>query len=174
MRELVLLVGHGPTTPDLSRCAPCVSARALAPDAGGLSVEGAAHWAGALWLGLRSPLVEGKALLLRMEGDPAGTLSAAEVVPVDLGGLGVRELATDGTDLLVIAGPAGDSSGAHHIYRISAPGAQPRRLAPALASGTEGLASTPDGALLLVSDGSGQPGRRCKAAAAWRVIERPR
>jgi hypothetical protein len=175
-REKVVLEGHAPITPDLSGCAPCEAARGLPPKEGGLSVEGATWWAGALWLGLRSPLGEGgRALLLRMDGDPAASLTVAQVLPIDLGGLGVRDLMPSGQELLVLAGPAGDSPVPHRLYRLASPGAAPVRLAATLENGTEGLspAPAPGGGLLVVTDGSGSPGRRCREPATWRVIPAP-
>lgn len=172
-REQVLLEGHAPITPDLSGCAPCEAARGLAPKAGGLSVEGAASWAGSLWLGLRSPLVGGKALLLRMQGDPAASLAVAQLLAIDLGGLGVRDLMPSGAELLVLAGPADDSPTPHRLYRLATPGATPVRLATTLESGTEGLAPGPGGGLLVVADGSGSPGRPCRSPATWRAIPGP-
>jgi hypothetical protein len=173
-REQVLLEGHAPITPDLSGCGPCAAARRLPPKEGGLSVEGAATWGGALWLGLRSPLgAGGKAILLRMAGEPSSSLSVAEVVEVDLGGLGVRDLMPSGSELLLLAGPADDASVPHRLYRLASPGATPVRLASTLENGTEGLAPAPGGGLLVVTDGSGAPGRRCREAATWRVIPDP-
>ncbi len=167
-RERVLLLGHGPIVPDLSGCAPCQAARSLPPKRGGLSVEGAARWAGSLWLGLRSPLVEGEALLLRLRGDPASSLSVAQVVRIDLEGFGVRELIPQGTDLLVLAGPAGSADAAHRLYRLRAPGAPPSRLPVELPPATEGLApTTPEGDFIGVTDGDGQPGRSCDRPATW-------
>jgi hypothetical protein len=165
-REQVLVLGAAPVTPDLSGCPECGPARALPPKEGGLSIEGAAYWGAHLWLGVRSPLRDGKALLLRMEGDPRVALSVAEVVPVDLGGLGVRDLVPDGVGMLVLAGPTGGGDGAHRLYRLDVPTAPPKLVRDGLPSSAEGLLVEPGG-LLVVTDGDGKPGAPCAAPATW-------
>ncbi len=167
LRERVVVQGHPAVTPDLSGCAVCVSARDRPPKEGGLSIEGAASWAGELWLGVRSPVVGGEALLLKMEGDPRAALAVKETVPVDLGGRGVRDLLVHDGALIVLAGPSGGGDGEHVLYRIPAPGSAPERLAGVLPAGAEGIARQPDGALLVVTDGDGKPGEPCVAPSRW-------
>ncbi len=169
-RELVLLQGHRAISPDLSGCPACVAARSLPPKRGGLSVEGAAHWRGSLWLGLRSPLVEGKALLLRMSGDPRSILEVAGMTSLDLDGFGVRELVPWRNGLLVLAGPADAGDALHRVYFLSTPGSDPVRLPVELPNRTEGLAPTPDGRFIIVRDGDGQPGRSCRVPSTWADI----
>ena len=94
---------------------------------GGLSIEGlAATPSGALLIGFRNPLPEGKALLVPLT-NPNAVLSGEKAVfgdPVllDLGGLGVRSLERVNGNLLIVAGPAegskGKSSGSA-LYRWS-------------------------------------------------------
>ena len=159
-REQVMLLGHGPVRPDLSGCAPCEAARGRPPKQGGLSVEGAAWWQGALWLGVRSPLVDGQALLLELAGDPTAALTVARVLPVDLGGGGVRDLVVQGEQLWILGGPA-DATPIHHgLYRLDSPTATAARIQD-LPDRSEGLAVGPQGAVV-VTDGDGQPGSRCK------------
>lgn len=167
LREQVLLLGAHPIRPDLSGCAPCEAARPLPPKEGGLSVEGAAAWRGALWLGLRSPLVDGRALLLRMVGDPAVALAVAEVTQVDLGGQGVRELVPDGEALLVLAGPPDRDPGGHSLYRLDAPGGTAVRLPVDLPPSAEGVLPVARGRYRYVTDGDGQPGKPCVVPATW-------
>lgn len=165
-RELVLLDGHGPVRPDLSGCEECEAVRTLPPKEGGLSVEGAAGWAGSLWLGVRSPAPGGKALLLRMEGDAATSLRVGGRVELDLGGFGVRDLATHEGALLVLAGPVDGREAPHRLYRLARPDAPVERLAPALPPGAEGIV-VDEGALVVVTDGDGEPGEPCKTPARW-------
>jgi hypothetical protein len=172
-RERVLLDGHGAITPDLSGCPPCVAVRSRPPKRGGLSVEGAAHWNGSIWLGLRSPLVDGQAIVLRMDGDPRVALGVAEMTMLDLGGFGVRELTPWRDGLLVLAGPADDAGSRHRVYFLSSPGSAPERLPVELPNGTEGLAPAPDGRFVLVRDGDGRPGRSCRTPATWTRIVLP-
>jgi hypothetical protein len=81
--------------------------------AGGVDIEGAVVLGGALWLGLRAPLVDGHAALLRVvtpaEGDGGGeSVSPTRfdaVAWLDLGGRGVRELSLRGENVVVVAGP---------------------------------------------------------------------
>jgi hypothetical protein len=137
----------------------------LPPKSGGLSIEGAAWWAGAWWLGVRSPA----ALLLRLEGDPSRTLTVAQVLPLDLDGLGVRDLYVKDARLHVLAGPVDDRPGEHAVYRIDAPDAPPFRMADGLPPGSEGLV-VEDGALVVVTDGNGEPDGPCGQPAGWSVL----
>ena len=76
-RELPLVVGAEPVRPDLSACAPCAD-----PD---LSVEGAAWWQDALWLGLRAPLVDvGYGTPREVEAAHDRLLGAAAVIALGL------------------------------------------------------------------------------------------
>lgn len=165
-RELVLVQGHAPVRPDLSGCAACVSARTLPPKAGGLSVEGAAWWDGALWLGVRSPLVDGDALFLRLQGEPTEALSVAEVAPLDLGGFGVRDLMVTADGLYILAGPTDGREADHRLYRMAQPGSPPELLPVDLPAGSEGLVQS-GGDLLVVIDGDGKPDVPCKEPARW-------
>lgn len=147
---------------DFSACAACVAASERAPDAGGLNLEAAAWANGKLWLGLRSPLdASGAALLLGV----ATSGAVDEVVKVDLGGDGFRDLAPDGAGLLVVSGGVADGGGMG-LWSLASPTATPERLAVPLQGNVEGLALSPDGSLVFVTDGSGKPGR-CKEPSVW-------
>lgn len=177
LRERVLVLGGSvpeatPVRPDLSACGACEAARGRPPKEGGLSVEGAAWWSGALWLGLRSPLVDGQALLLRMEGDPRVSLSVAQVLSVDLGGDAVRDLLVHDGALLLLAGPADDARRPHALYRLGSPGAAPTRLPLELPPGAEGIA-VDQADLVVVTDGDGPPGTACKEPAGWVRVPLP-
>ena len=165
-----LLAPDGTLTPlALAACPACVAAQGRAPNAGGFNIEGAAVWDGALWLGLRAPLApDGRAQLLRL--DAAGAVT--EVAPLDLGGLGVRELVPDGDGLLVVAGPTADADTAHALYRVAADRTVTKL--GALPPSTEGVALDPTdpARLVYVTDGDGKPGK-CTAPARWGRIARP-
>jgi hypothetical protein len=83
---------------------------------GGLNIEGLASTPkGALLIGFRNPLPEGKALLATLV-NPNGVLGGekavfADPVLLDLGGLGIRSLERVNANLLIVAGPAEGSKG---------------------------------------------------------------
>jgi hypothetical protein len=94
----------------------------LAPKAaGGLNLEGlTAEPDGSLLLGFRSPIPEGRALLIALL-NPREMLAGrrarfAKPLRLDLQGLGVRSLSTWGSDLLIVAGPSGDG-GPFRLFR---------------------------------------------------------
>jgi Protein of unknown function (DUF3616) len=159
------VVGAGGATLELeSACAPCRAARLAPPEMGGLNVEGLAVVGDDVWLGLRSPIVDGKAVLLRVAGGLTRG-AADEMRTVDLGGRGVRELVPWGAGLLVLAGPAGGQSASHRVYWLASPDAAPVDLAIDLPPSTEGIAV--DGtSLLYVIDGDGK-GEPCATPARW-------
>ncbi|MEM7252679.1 MAG: hypothetical protein AAF493_14790 [Pseudomonadota bacterium] len=71
------------------------------------------------WLGLRAPLVDGKAPLVRLD-TTRSHLAFDRVRLIDLGHRGWRELATAGPDIYGIAGPATDAGdGAFELVRFS-------------------------------------------------------
>jgi hypothetical protein len=85
----------------------------------GFDVEGLAVQGERLWLGLRSPVLRGMAVVLAThpdaEADDPAALRLRRCGPrgrryekffLDLFGLGVRELCVDGDDLLLLAGPS--------------------------------------------------------------------
>ena len=91
------------------------------PKQGGLNIEGlAVHPDGGLLLGLRAPLtgtwgVSGKALLVHIQQD-GGDWQVRGVHRLDLVGRGVRDLARDGDDILILAG-AVDEESPFALYR---------------------------------------------------------
>ena len=133
-----------------------------------LNIEGAARWQGAVWLGLRGPLTDGEAQLLRLSEDLS---RVTETRRLDLGGLGIRALSPQGDDLLVIAGPVEDGGQAHGLWRLS-PSGPPRRLEPALPASAEGLAIGGDGRLYIVIDGDGK-GEPCAVPSRRQVLPAP-
>lgn len=109
-----------------------------APEApGGLNVEGLTHTAeGALLIGFRNPLREGKALVLPLR-NPAQTLEGkapefGEAIALDLGGRGVRAMTRVADGYLVVGGPTADE-GTFEVFHWRGGTDTPQRLAqPAL------------------------------------------
>lgn len=154
----------------------------------GFDVEGLAVRGSRVFLGLRGPVLRGWACILELcvEATRKGRLKLTAPdgggVPyrkhfMDLQGLGIRELAFDGDDLLILAGPTMDLDGPVRLWRwagcldTDAPTITPsERLSVALdipfGQGTdhaEGIAVLPsaDGAKrLLVLYDSPAPGRK--------------
>lgn len=136
----------------------------------GFDVEGLAvreaHAGGGVVLGLRGPVLRGWAVLLEVavhaDGDDL-VLDGVTKHFVDLEGLGVRDLARDGDDLLVLAGPTMVLDGPARVLRLRGAAAAP--LPPAVTAGEietvtevavgrgcdrpEGLAALAEGLLVL-------------------------
>jgi len=147
---------------------------------GGFSIE-ALHADGAhLWLGLRAPVVDGEALLVRLRNpsDP----EVDQLQRYDLGGRGWRALEPHRGVLYGVAGPP-DDEGDFQLVRIDldAGTAEP----VGLDFGTlrpEGLVSLPEGLLAISDDGKVEvDGTRCRklpaaqrrARAAFLIPDRP-
>jgi len=91
------------------------------PGDGGLNIEGlAAGPRGELWLGFRSPVPEGKALLVPLTNPEAviqgGAAQLGEPVLLDLGGRGVRDIVWSGAEWFVIGGGV-TGGGSSRLYR---------------------------------------------------------
>lgn len=127
--------------------------------AGAPQVEGATTFAGPggatprVWLGLRTPLVEGRAVLLRLAPE-LEELRFDAIALADLDGRGVRELAISGDMLAGIAGHPADGGPPPRIWL--SPAAELRdgaTLAPrwgeTLPQGAEGLLPIPGGAIVV-------------------------
>lgn len=96
----------------------------------GFDIEGLAVAGQRLFIGLRGPVLRGWAVILELEleedDDQPATLRLKAIGPNDrfyrkhflhLGGLGIRELCTQGSDLLILAGPTMDIDGPVTIFR---------------------------------------------------------
>ncbi len=124
----------------------------------GFDIEGIAVRAGRVYLGLRGPVLRGWAMILaiRPEGDGAGGLRLAahsagrQVIKhfVYLGGMGVRDLAFDGDDLLILAGPTMEVDGTQAVWRL----VRPHELAPDSLTGSSGDDSWDEGRLIRLFD----------------------
>lgn len=96
----------------------------------GFDIEGLAVAGDRLFIGLRGPVLRGWAVILEVElkedKDQPTTLKLKAIGPNDrlyrkhflqLGGLGVRDLCVQGSDLLILAGPTMDLDGPVIIFR---------------------------------------------------------
>jgi hypothetical protein len=138
---------------------------------GGIDVEGVAVCGDRVALGLRGPVLCGKAAILECRwraGKKGGLKIVGEPVVrlLELDGLGVRDLKLHGGDLLILAGPTVALAGPCAVYRWAGWGTDPpqdpklvRLHAPErlldLPTGDgkpEGLALWDDGRLLVVCD----------------------
>lgn len=169
-RQLVQLAGSPPRALNLDGCAACKAAMGIAPKEGGLSIEGATFWDSKLWLGVRSPLVDKKAMLLLMDGEisESAAINVDKVMQIDLGGLGVRDLVVRDGELFVLAGPLVDSTDPHALYRLAKPEAAARRVVGDLPPSSEGISPTAEvDEWLVVTDGAGDPKSNCERPAEW-------
>ncbi len=154
--------------------AALVAAAPKAPESGGLNIEGLAATAQGLLIGLRSPLVDGRAIVLPLVN--ASAVVERGVPPaigapwlLDLGGRGVRAIESTGSvpdEYWVLAGATG-SGGTFALYRWRL-GASPQAVPSAALRGSlrgspEGLMRSDDGHLLASLDGGDLDG--CKSAA---------
>ncbi|RJG13557.1 DUF3616 domain-containing protein [Pseudomonas cavernicola] len=95
----------------------------------GFDIEGLAVAEERIFLGLRGPVLRGWAVVLEVavdEGDSPSTLRLAPIGPdgrlyrkhfLQLGGLGIRDLCVQGSDLLILAGPTMDLDGPVSVFR---------------------------------------------------------
>lgn len=103
----------------------------------GLDIEGLAVVGDKVFLGLRSPVLRGWAVVLelQLEDEGGSELRLKKIGPkgraykkhiLDLGGLGVRDLCADGRDLLILAGPPLTHDGPVQIFRWSGAASETR------------------------------------------------
>jgi Protein of unknown function (DUF3616) len=118
--------------PQFDRFRLAEAAKGAPTEPGALNIEGlAATPEGHLMIGFRNPLPEGRALLIPLlnpnevlEG-ASGRFGAA--VLLDLGGLGIRDIALYQGEYVLIAGPY-HGGGPFRFYHWEGPGARPHRL----------------------------------------------
>lgn len=96
----------------------------------GLDIEGLAVRGNRIFLGLRGPVLRGRAVILELEveEEEPGTLGLKAIGDngelyhkhfVDLNGLGVRELCLREDNLIILAGPTMDLEGAMQVFQLS-------------------------------------------------------
>lgn len=84
--------------------------RGNGPSDGGLNVEGLAYISGKIYFGMRSPLTKkGEAIILVIP-DVESNATIKSAITINLGGLGIRGLETDGEKLLILAGSNNDTA----------------------------------------------------------------
>jgi hypothetical protein len=109
------------------------AARLMPKEAGALNIEGlSATPEGHLLIGFRNPIPEGKALLIPLlnpnEVIEGKTALFGPAIELDLGGLGIRDMAYYGGTYIISAGPYGGGR-PFRFYRWSGMGTQPERIA---------------------------------------------
>jgi hypothetical protein len=94
---------------------PFRSFRSVASKENGVDAEGLAVRDARLYVGFRGPVLRGNFTpVLRCRfGQP---IEDPEILFVDLGGRGVRDLAAVAEGLLILAGPVGDGPGSYQLY----------------------------------------------------------
>ncbi len=88
----------------------------------GLDIEGLAVIGNRVFLGLRGPVIRGWAVIIEFQwkDSGAGLISIEGAIRkhfLQLGGLGIRELAINGKDLYILAGPTMELDGPVFLYR---------------------------------------------------------
>jgi len=143
------------------------------------NIEGAVYLKDkdSVWLGLRSPLVSmgGKewAVLARLKN--LEKIQFNQVVLLDLGGRGIRDLTYHDNRLWGIAGGPGDDQDNFFLWKTPLSGLKPdamvtpKRLAEKIPPSSEGLAISGDKAYLLV-DGDRGEGPSCQVAGKFLEI----
>jgi hypothetical protein len=85
------------------------------PKEGGIDIEGIAVHDVWLYAGFRGPLDRGDALVLKFRFEnPAET---AQLLTIDLGGLGVRDLTRVADGFLILAGPMDNATGPYQLHQ---------------------------------------------------------
>jgi len=99
----------------LSSTEPFKSFGIMSSKENGIDAEGLAVWNQRLYVGFRGPVLRGNFTpILRCRfGSP---IAEPELLFVNLGGRGVRDLARVEGGLLILAGPVGDGPGSYQLY----------------------------------------------------------
>jgi len=123
----------------------------------GLDIEGlAALGKDRVLLGLRGPVLDGRAVVLAVElaedGEQHFRVKGYERHFLDLGGLGVRDLCLHGDEILVLAGPVADAGTPFRLYRWR-PGPLDTVVTPELISIVPSVEEKPEGLCLFRVNG---------------------
>ena len=128
-----------------------------------------------VWVGLRAPLVDGKAVLLKQASEPNRFRFEAALL-VDLSSRGIRELSFSAGHLFGIAGPAEDADVPFRLWRLPADSLlhgrelRPEALAELPAS-SEGLVVLDHRALVLIDGDEGKQAGVCARPASYIVLD---
>lgn len=145
------------------------------------NIEGAVFVPGkGVWIGLRAPLVDGKAVLLRQNLDTEH-LSFDAAAFLELDGAGIRELTVHDGRVLGIAGSAIDSPDQHALWHFDVDALEhgatitPAMGAKPLPNRAEGLAVS-DGRIWVLMDGDkpeSDDSKTCIIASTYQTRELP-
>lgn len=132
-----------------------------------------------VWFGLRTPLVNGKAVLLR-RADPGAASAFDATALVALDGWGIRDLTIHWGWIWLIAGPTGDDASAlFKLWRIplealaSSRVIEPEFVSP-LPNGAEGLAVDGSSAIVLMDGDEAAAGSTtCRTNATYSIVPVP-
>jgi hypothetical protein len=148
--------GQGSLRGILAKDARLAPFLALPTKENGLDIEGMAVVDNVVRLGLRGPVVDGAAVVVRLEVDDMLERCRHSLALLDLGGLGIRDLCRTEEGFLVLAGPVGKVGGPfrlHHwrddgsdslqqpdkVYDWPAGGEKPEGICPLMRQGKPGL-----------------------------------
>lgn len=99
----------------LDNTEPFKSFRDIASKENGIDVEGLSVWNKHLYAGFRGPVLRGNFVpVLRFQF--SSPILNQEVLFVEMGGRGIRDLTTVDEGLLILAGPVGDGPGSYQLY----------------------------------------------------------
>jgi hypothetical protein len=134
---------------------------AVAVSQGGVASE--------VWLGLRSPLIsaEGKAWAALLKLKNLDRYQFEQVVLLDLGGRGIRELTKEGNSIWGIAGGPEDGKDNFVLWKLPIGKLKPNvkvhpEIVQALPASSEGLAIVEKKAYILIDGDSGKSGSNCQ------------
>ncbi|MGO7300224.1 DUF3616 domain-containing protein [Rhizobium ruizarguesonis] len=123
--------------------------RELPSKESGIDIEGLAARGNHVFLGLRGPTIDNYAVLVELTLLGDFKVGAMNRFFVDLDGLGIRDLAWTGEQMLILAGPMGDASGPFRIHRWE-PGKGP---SSTILYSWEEISEKPEGLCWLERDG---------------------
>ena len=147
---------------------------------GGVNIEGAVmtevDGRREFWLGLREPIIEEGAFILRHSMD-AGLHSAVSVSVIDLEGEGIREMVQGSGGLWLISGPVDDAEQSFSLWFIPSDQVgeviQPQRIYSDLPSGSEGLVVGNERAWVMIDGEEGEDESSCARPSRYIAIELP-
>lgn len=121
----------------------------------GIDIEGIVAHGDSVYLGMRGPVIDGRAVIVRLRLDDDLAIRHHELCVLDLGGLGVRDLARGPSSLLVLAGPMGEPTAPFHLHAWQ-PGSSPAEQSTHVVLTFPDDGEKPEGICMLTRDG--EPG----------------